>query len=335
MSTQNKKKLGQFYTTNSKYIIGNLIKDLPKNLTVVEPFCGNGDLLIFDNDFEIYDIDPKIEKAIKRDTLLHPLDYENKLVVTNPPFLARNKNKDKTIYDLYDVGDLYKAAIKSIISCEGGILILPLNFLCDEDDSIRYYFFRRFQIINLNIFEESVFDDTSYTICSFSFKVREDFGDFDSIECTFYPSNIKNNFLIKKSLGYRIGSDFIELIKNQKNIGIKRLLKGGKPNSNLYLRAIDTGGVDGRISLGINRNHFYGKETDRTFATLVMDKKYTHEQELIISERFNQTIEKFRNQYNSMFLTNYRNSSSLYSRKRISFDVAYKLISFIIKSENF
>ena len=46
----NKKvELGQFYTTNSKYIIGNLLNDLPKDLVVVEPFCGQGDLLIFDN----------------------------------------------------------------------------------------------------------------------------------------------------------------------------------------------------------------------------------------------------------------------------------------------
>jgi len=52
----NKKQYGQFYTTNSKYIIGNLIDDIPKDLIVVEPFCGKGDLLIFDNEYEIYDI---------------------------------------------------------------------------------------------------------------------------------------------------------------------------------------------------------------------------------------------------------------------------------------
>jgi hypothetical protein len=35
---ENKVKLGQFYTKRSKYIIGNLLEDLNKNLTVVEPF---------------------------------------------------------------------------------------------------------------------------------------------------------------------------------------------------------------------------------------------------------------------------------------------------------
>lgn len=159
---ENKIKFGQFYTKKSKYIIGNLIEDLDKSLKVVEPFCGEGDLLIFENEFEIYDIDPKIEGCEKRDTLSNAPDYKNKLVVTNPPFLARNKNKDKTLYDLYEVNDLYKAAIKSIIGCSGGILIIPLNFFCDEDNKIRDLFFSKFDIIRLNIFEETVFDDTTY-----------------------------------------------------------------------------------------------------------------------------------------------------------------------------
>ena len=326
----NKTQLGQFYTKNAKYIIGNLLNDIDKNLTVVEPFCGEGDLLIFDNEYEIYDIDPKLENCPQRDSLINPPSYTNKLVITNPPFLARNKNKDKTIYDLYNVSDLYKAAIKSILTCSGGILIIPLNFFCDEDDDIRDLFFERFEVIKLNIFEETVFDDTSYTICSFSFKVRGDKYQ-DGIDCEFFPSGVIKRFEVKSSTGWRIGSDFLEIIKNTKNIGIKRLRDGGVPNSNLYLRAIDTGGEDGRISLIINNNHHYGKETDRSFATLVMDKEYDEE---FICYEFNRILEFYREKYNSMFLTNFRNSTSLYSRKRISFDVAYKLISYIIIQNN-
>jgi hypothetical protein len=326
-----KVNFGQFYTKRSKYIIGNLIQDLPKDLIVVEPFCGEGDLLIFDNKYEIYDIDPKIESCIKRDTLLNPIDYKEKLVVTNPPFLAKNKNKDKTIYNLYNVGDLYKAAIKTILSSKGGILIVPLNFLCDEDDKTRNIFFNRFEIIRLNIFEETVFDDTTYTICSFSFKERDLTKTDQIVECNFFPTLKVKYFELKKESGYRIGSEFLDIINNQENIGIKRLLIGGQPNSNLYLKAIDTGSESGRISLSINKTHFYGKDSDRTFATIIMDKKYTHDQELIVCEKFNSILEKYRDMYNSMFLTNYRNSTSSYSRKRISFDVAYKLISYIVK----
>jgi len=42
----NKQKLGQFFTTNYKYILSNLF--IPNNIIkIIEPFCGNGDLLIF------------------------------------------------------------------------------------------------------------------------------------------------------------------------------------------------------------------------------------------------------------------------------------------------
>jgi hypothetical protein len=329
----NKIKYGQFYTTNSKYIIGNLISDIPKNMTVIEPFCGNGDLLIFENKYEIYDINPKIEKCEKRDTLINPPNYKNKLVITNPPFLSKNKNKDKRIYDLYKVGDLYKASIKSILECEGGILIVPLNFLCDEDVHIRNLFFDKFKIINLNVFEETVFNDTTYTICSFSFQKRLSPVLEEDIKIKFYPSMEETTFRLKKSTGWRIGTSFIAKIQNQKNIGITRLTNGKKPNSNLYLRAIDTGTENGKISLMINDNYFYGKKSDRTFATIILNKKYTLEEQKIICNEFNSILNENRRKYNSLFLTNYRNSTSLYSRKRISFDVAYKLISWIIENK--
>lgn len=327
---QNKVKYGQFYTTNSQYIIGNLLGDLPTDKIVVEPFCGKGDLLIFDNGKELYDIDPKREDCPKRDTLLNPPDYRDKLVVTNPPFLARNKNKDKSLYDLYKTSDLYKVSIKTIMDCDGGILILPLNFFCDEDDNIRTEFFNRFQLIKLNVFEETVFDDTTYTICSFSFKRKTSDENF---LCTFFPSMESKFMEISLGTGYKIGNDFLSILKNQKNIGIKRLVPGMTPNSNIYLRAIDTGTDSGRISLKIESKHFWGKNTDRAFATIVLDSEYTElEQEKICLE-FNNLLEGYRKKYNSLFLTNFRNSTTSYSRKRISFDVVYKLISYIIQNK--
>lgn len=42
----NKSLRGQFFTTNYKYILSNLF--IPDNITkIIEPFCGNGDLLNF------------------------------------------------------------------------------------------------------------------------------------------------------------------------------------------------------------------------------------------------------------------------------------------------
>ena len=72
-----KQTLGQFFTTNFSYILKNM--HIPDNITnIIEPFAGNGDLLNFLENkslykLELYDIDPKLDDIIKRDTLLHPI----------------------------------------------------------------------------------------------------------------------------------------------------------------------------------------------------------------------------------------------------------------------
>lgn len=329
----NKKEYGQFFTKNANYIIGNLLNYIPSNKILIEPFCGEGDLLIVDGDWETYDIEPKLIITSKRDTLIDPPTYENKFIITNPPFLYRNKSKDKTIYDIYNVSDLYKAALLSFLESDGGIIILPLNFLCDEDSNLRNKFFEVFNIGYLNIFEETVFEDTSYTICSFYFYKKEHKEQQNDFYVKFFPNNEEKRISLTKDTGWRLGGEFYNFLNNQKNIGITRLIENKIPNSNLYLRAIDTGTMNGRISLSICDEYIYGKLSDRTFATIVLDKIYTLEEQKIISEKFNNILEKYRLKYNSLFLTNYRNSTTSYSRKRISFDVSYRLISYIIENE--
>ena len=134
-----KSQLGQFYTTNYEYILSNM--EIPNNVkTIIEPFVGNGDLLKFIKNkdkynIEIYDIDPVLIDTIKRDTIKNPPDYTNKFILTNPPYLARNKNKNKELYEKYNCNDLYKCFIRNIITntCQGGIIIIPLNFLSSSE----------------------------------------------------------------------------------------------------------------------------------------------------------------------------------------------------------
>ena len=158
-----KSQLGQFYTTNYDYILKNM--SIPKNIThIIEPFAGNGDLLNFIKNkecytIEQYDIEPKNECIIMQDTLKQPPCYHNKFILTNPPYLARNKNSNKEIYDMYGANDLYKCFILSIIEnkCKGGIIIVPLNFICSirqSDINLREKFLNTYSIIKMNIFEE-------------------------------------------------------------------------------------------------------------------------------------------------------------------------------------
>ena len=328
-----KKELGQFYTTNSDYIVGNLLDVFPHNATIVDMFAGNWDLLNLVKDTHSvigYDIDVKNNYTVQQDSFNCITNYKGKWIITNPPYLAKNKNKNKDVYNKYDTDDLYKAAIKVIDGCEGGVIIIPVNFFCSEDSEIRKLFLSKYKVVKLNIFEERVFSDTDYTVCAFSF-IKNNAGT-KKLDCTFFPSKDKQTFDIGNN-NYRIGNEFFELLDNVKKVNVSRLLQGEKPNSDILLRAIDTGTDKGRIKLEIEKNHHYGIKTDRNIATIIMPKKLNSSDEEKIVNKFNSTLEGFRKKYRSLFLTNYRNSTKSYARKRISFDVAYRLIQHIYNND--
>lgn len=115
---KHKHLLGQFMTTNFNYILSNLF--IPSHIShIIEPFAGNGELLKFIDKskyiIECYDIEPKKKFIVEKDTLTNPPDYYNKFILTNPPYLARNKSSTKKLFNNYNVNDLYKCFIKSII----------------------------------------------------------------------------------------------------------------------------------------------------------------------------------------------------------------------------
>ena len=218
---EHKKQLGQFYTTNYKKILNGLyIPSQYRDISIVEPFVGQGDLLEFIKGCgggvcKMYDIDPKIHGTIKQDTILEPPDYTNKFVVTNPPYLARNKNKDKTLYDKYNTNDLYKCFIKTLLESKplGGILILPLNFWSSvrkADVLLRQMFLQEFHIVRLNIFEEPVFEDTNYSVCSFLFILRTIEGSSESIivPTIFYPKGDEIIMTLNDENNYSFGPSF-------------------------------------------------------------------------------------------------------------------------------
>ncbi len=329
---ESKKFLGQFYTTNSEYILQGMV--IPNYVDVIEPFVGQGDLSSWVknnfnvNSVETYDIDPKIECDDIRNSIINPPNYHNKWVVTNPPFLARNKNIDKTIYNKFGVDDLYKAFLITLINgdCEGGIIILPLNFFSSEDDKMRDLFLSKYIIQNVNIFEEKVFEDTAYTVCSFQFIKGENIVE-QEINFKIFPHNKNVKFKLSKDYGFRIGGDELNC-KN--NIKFGRLLIGQTPTTNMTLFAVDSGTFDGRIKLKITETPYFGKESDRVFCTITSPIKIDNEEE--VCKHFNERLEILREKYNSLFLTNYRESTKNYSRKRISFKQAFCLLNQIINN---
>jgi hypothetical protein len=330
----NKKQLGQFYTTNYKYILQNL--HIPDDINnIIEPFCGQGDLINFTNKkVECYDICPKQDYIIKRNTLLEPPDYTDKFVITNPPYLARNKSKDKTIFDKYNQNDLYKCLIDELTKniCIGGILIIPLNFFCSirkNDIELKKKFLKKYNILTINIFEESVFDDTSYTICSFQFEKKQH---SKLIDCYFYPSSKKINIEFTKQNNYMIGGEIYNLKQNN-NIKVERITTNNKDNinkTNILVQCIDNN-ENNKITLSIvSDDKIFIDETPklsaRSYASLIIEPKITKEEEKKIVDKFNKYLNEQRTKYNSLFLTNYRENN----RKRISFKLIFEIVNYLL-----
>lgn len=337
----NKQKLGQFYTTNYDYILKNM--SIPSDVSsIIEPFAGNGDLLKFiKNDIvpECYDIDPKQAYITKRDTLLNPPIYDEKFVLTNPPYLARNKNDCKDVYNKYNTNDLYKCFLITLINskCAGGIMIIPLNFFCSirkNDIKLRKDFLKKYTILILNIFEESVFSDTKYSVCSFQFQKNEEKTHLD-INCFIYPSEKTLIINLNQDNNYTIGGEIYNL-KQNKTYKIERLTRKNKNSKficNILARCLDNNEND-KISLSyVDKDNIFIDETEklsaRTYLSFTISPELTVEKQKKLVIDFNTFLIINREKYNSLFMSNYRESSNI-ARKRISFDLMFKILKHLL-----
>jgi hypothetical protein len=365
MST--KKAKGQFYTVRSNYILDGF--EIPtggkqgEGITkIVEPFAGQGDLLewirsFFDRTKALaqidgseqplpvisYDLDPKRPDIVQRDTLLDPPDYTGAFVLTNPPFLARNKAADKTVFDRYGTNDLYKCFLATLTQAdrpkpEAGILILPVGFFLSVrplDELCRHSFLSTFRVVSVRCFEEAVFPDTSTSVVALSFRKSDEPLSEQEIPWTFLPSGHQQTFLIKAATGWMVGGEIYKM-PDPVNIQVRRHtidlpLAEGEQQLNLTLTALDSGSHEGQqISLSYKEGYVYpGIHCARTFATLRvrgLDHILTGEEQVALAAKFNAWLQQKRAETRSQFLPQYRESKD-YARKRMPFELAYKVVA--------
>ena len=317
-------KKTQHFTTNYEEILQG-INFYPQE--AVDPFAGACDLIKYspNTKWELYDIDVKDPRVNYRDSLLNPIDYTGKTVITNPPYLARNKTDQfRDIFDKYQTDDLYKASILSIMGCENGILIIPLNFFTDENTrDIREKFFSEYHVDYVNYFTYQVFENTTYNICSFYFEK----GKQDNKPIIFNngKSGEEHTLTLWEKFGYRIGGEVFDFFQKEKPI-FSRVIGNEPTNTNIYVNCLDT--RTKHFGLEYKPGYVYkGKKNDRIFATLKCEKDLTPEQQQKLVESFNNCIESFRRTYGDLVFTNYRD----HGRKRISLEDVYKICTMLLK----
>ena len=336
-----KKDKGQFYTTQSSYILEGFT--IPTDARcIMEPFAVKGYLIDWVKQcstlsIEAYDIQPKRDDIQQRDTLQDPPNYENAWILTNPPYLARNKSQNKQLYDQYDTNDLYKCFLSSVVkqeNCRGGIVIIPSGFFFssrDLDVRCRHDFMKLYRITKVKFFEETVFDDTSTTIVAFSFERSLIELTEQNVEWETLPTKEKKVFSMTSANQWIVGGEIYRL-PIPEGVIIRRHVEGQALKENeqqtfITLNALDSGPMDGRIKLTYQTDYVYpAKDCSRTYATLrIRGMNLSEEQQVYLCEQFNAYIERKRTETWSLFLPQFRESKE-YARKRIPFELAYLIL---------
>ena len=139
---------------------------------------------------------------------------------------------------------------------------------------------------------------------------------------------------------YTIGGEIYNLPQNKK-IKIDRLtrLNKSKQNciTNILVKCIDDNSQK-KINLSITSDKDrYIDDSDnlsaRSYATLVINPPINLDRQKELVDKFNEFINEKRDRYNSLFLTNYRESKDI-ARKRISFKLVYEIVNYLLNSAN-
>lgn len=328
----------KFYSNNNE-LLNNINLEKYNNKQIVEPFYGNGDLVknILSKNIEKYDIKPDTEPRevrassetadiILQNTLLNPPDYNNKYVITNPPYTAKNKLSQQ-IKDLYKeyfdkpyINDLYQIFLIHLISsnCIGGILILPINFLFGkESNQIRELFKNKYNILIINIFEKQVFTHTKQAIITIEFEKK-----IQEVKTIYNYYNNKESIENFKLIDYNLRYKNIKH-KICRNYNIKNMIP-----SNIVINLIDN--TNSKIHSYISDNIISDKISDRTRMSICFDKIYTIEEQYKIVDLFNQKLNKIRDKTHSLIFSSYRE----FSRKRLTFNEAFIILSNVLNKLN-
>lgn len=349
---------GQFFTTNADLILNGLDNYI-SNKTVMDPFAGNKDLLRWAEKYNCntsgYDIDlDLINENIRYNDSLKSIPYCD-FIITNPPFLAKNRMQvetkaylNNTMYD-----DLYMLSIKKIIeaSPSEGILILPVAFISSTNaHSIRKEFFSSYTIEKLNYFKYQVFDDTSINVISFYFKRKK----IDVHEIELHIDNVVDKLILEKEFDYCVGGKELYTIRNIQPIKHQRIIdvniipgeyeidaffNDKKTKKKYHVSENDKFIFDNSIMLlncnDVNEKNlaciedmrvygisFVTKPTSRSMALLNLDLTINEQEKLI--PIVNDYITNLRNRYHSLFLMNFKDDN----RKRIGYNLYVSFISY-------
>ncbi len=176
--SNNKIKLGQFFTKENTWLkkhIHEFILTTEADIAY-DPFAGAGDLIKISEQYGIYktkglDIDKELNWEIN-DSLVEIPSIKNAIIVTNPPYLAKQSASRKKLvlteyFDNTTYDDLYLIALDKMIEAQKYVVaIIPESFINSN-------YKQKHLLHSITILEDNPFEDTEVPVCVVCFDGEE------------------------------------------------------------------------------------------------------------------------------------------------------------------
>lgn len=311
-------QLGQFFTGKDLWLKPHILEFIKNSLCkiIYDPFAGKGDLLEvmkrhgYDNAVGL-DIDDKLSWKIN-DSLKKIPTIKNAIIITNPPYLAkqsaaRKKIDIKNYFVNSPYDDIYLIALERMLEAQSQVVaIIPESFINSN-------FKQKSKLSSITILEENPFYDTENPVCVVC---------FDGIE--------KDNKLIKVYKNTELAGNFQEImdvrIFPHKNLKMRFNSKDGW----LALRAVDSTDDNLKIHFAFKKDIPYDwengiKVSSRHMTLIDIDLK--DKQKHILIKEANSVLQHIRTKSQSILLTPFMgNTKKGIRRRRLDYDLARAIL---------
>jgi len=189
--------------------------------------------------------------------------------------------------------------------------------------------------------ENQIITKDYYLRPKYKYRAGFEFDEFLEKFRVEYPLKIKfylmNEELLKKTGNFEILVIDANQYRNNKYkkliLRVNEELKRKVESNILFVRTVDTGSYDGRVGLNIIQDDFgvqgiyVSSNTYRTHPIQIFFKdKISINDQLLLKSYFNFVLEHFRDKLDSEFLTTYKYSKAIYTRKYLGLTQTKKLI---------
>lgn len=305
---ETKRKLGQYFTTYNPFKNAGFLEWAREckltQSTILEPFAGANNLInMLKNmnlcrDFKSFDIEPKSEFVVRKDTLKNfPKGF--KICITNPPYLAQNSATRRRIdFPSTKYDDLYKFALEICLeNCEFVGAIIPASFFNAQ-------LFRK-RLSHYILLNSKMFNDTAHPVCL----------------ALFTPNAHKT----KIYHGEKFLGNLSEFEKKLPKMSQNQSIKFNDPNGNLGLLALDN---TKESSIKFIKGSEISPEKILVSSRSITRISVPNVKNLpLLIDKLNENLNQFRKQTHDLFLTPFKGlRKDGFYRRRLDYKLAKMLI---------